>query len=252
MENRSRSKPIRGKLKVYRYLQEDGKLSRYLPLTLACTESNLKQLQSIFSIVYIKPDRGSQGKGIYRLSKRGKKFILESGKKTIYFSTLSSVTHYLAKEQPQKMLAQQGIHLEKVQGRPYDIRAMVQRKPGGKWVCTGIIAKIGAPNKVVTNYSQGGKLSLMNKLFSNLRLSKKEQEIRMNEIEQISLDVAKVLSSKKEHMYQMGIDIAYDQVGKPWIIEVNTLWPALYPIKKVDSSMYQRMLRIAKTYGRYH
>lgn len=148
------------------------------------------------------------------------------------------------------MIIQQGISLETVDGRPYDIRSMVQRKPGGRWTSTGMFSKVGKPNKIVTNYYQGGKIVLLNKLFDQAGLSAEEAESRKKLLAQVSRKIAVFLSKKRSGMYEMGIDFAFDSEGHLWILEVNSRFPQFYPLRRLDRKMYLRMLSFAKSIGR--
>jgi glutathione synthase/RimK-type ligase-like ATP-grasp enzyme len=200
--------------------------------------------------VYVKPNVGSQGKGIYKIIREDERYILRSTglrEKTLELSALYQKLNARAKK---KMIIQEGITLENVEGRPYDIRAMVQRKPNGKWTCTGIFTKVGKPNKIVTNYHQGGKLASLDIVFDKMNLSNDEKELRKQNLHDVALDVAKLLNLRRSGMFEMGIDFAYDREGNVWILEVNSNKPQFYPLKHMNRSMYNRMLSYARSYGR--
>lgn len=59
--------------------------------------------------------------------------------------------------QNETYIVQQGINMITFNKRPFDIRVMVQQKPAGGWETTGILARVAARNKIVTNYHNGGK-----------------------------------------------------------------------------------------------
>src|SRR5690606_25262253 len=140
----------------------------------------------------------------------------------------------IKKRTTKKMIIQQGISLETVDGRPYDIRSMVQRKPGGRWTSTGMFAKVGKPNKIVTNYYQGGKIVLMNKLYAQTTMTEHEIEERLRLLSETSRKVALFWSRKRKGMYEMGIDFAFDDAGRLWILEVNSRFPQFYPLRRLD------------------
>lgn len=245
-----RSNNIRGKLRVHRYLSKDGELKPFLPRTTSFRLKHLKKMLRAFPALYVKPDIGSQGIGVYKISVRSRNFVLRSTSKNRTFNSPYKLYSFLKKNTSGKLIIQQGIPLETVEDRPYDIRSMMQRKRTGKWTHTGIFAKVGKPEKIVTNYYQGGKIVLLPKVFEQLGLSRKEAEERMQHLANISRNVALQLSKKKRGMYEMGIDFAFDQEGKLWIIEVNSRFPQFYPLKRLDRPMYRRMLSFAKSIGR--
>jgi glutathione synthase/RimK-type ligase-like ATP-grasp enzyme len=245
-----KSKGIREKFKVYQYLVKDYNLKKHLPHTTTFTKENLEKMITQYSTLYVKPNIGSHGNGISKIIRTGHRYKLRSGNQTKMFASISSLYQSLASRSNKKMIIQQGITLEKAGGRPYDIRAMVQRKPNESWTCTGIFTKVGYPNRIVTNYYQGGQLYTMDKVFKKMNVSSTVKKSRMDQLTECALNVTRVLSAKRTGMSEMGIDFAYDTEGQLWIIEVNSNQPQFYPLKKVDRTMYNRMISFARSYGR--
>lgn len=247
------SATIVGKLKVYYYLAANHQLNKHLPYTASFSKKNLKRMTESFRCLYIKPNVGSLGIGIYKLETDDEGYLLRSRKRTRRFTDIHSLYRHLLNVKKKKLLIQQAVGLDRVQGNPYDLRAMVQRKPKGKWTCTGVIAKVGKPNKIVTNYHQGGRLVNMSKLFRQLQLSPEEGEERLALIRKTALQIARVLSKKKSGMREMGIDFAVEEESKQlFVLEVNSRQPQFAPIRKVDRAMYNRVMSYARAYGRKH
>ena len=244
------SKRITGKLKVSNYLNKSEKLRYYSPTTKSFNESNLRKMFSLFPMVYVKPNVGSQGKGVVRVERVFNGYQLKTTKMTKVFKNTHTLANYFSSTYDRPLIVQQGIHLEKLKGKPYDIRAMVQRKPGGEWTVTGIFAKLGKANKIVTNYFQGGQLVTMDKLYNESVIDSEIKTERIELIEEISIEVANHLSKFQANMYEMGIDFAFDERGDLWILEVNSRQPQFYPLKWIDRNMYNRILSFAKSYGR--
>lgn len=247
------SKRIKGKLRVYHYLISNKKLKSHLPYSVPFSKETLERTTSQYNLLYVKPNQGSQGKRIVQLKKDPKsgKIIARKTYSRKSFKKVSDLYTYLKNySKKRRMLIQKGIELERVNGKPYDIRVMVQRKPSGKWVCTGMFTKVGLPQKIITNYYQGGKILLLDQVFKDLNLTDKQKKSRYHQLSTISLEVAGTLSSYQKGMHEMGIDFAFDKIGRLWIIEVNTRRPQFHPLKKISPSMYQRMMSFAKSYGR--
>lgn len=148
-------------------------------------------------------------------------------------------------------LIQKGIHLLHYRSCPFDLRVLTQKSPTGQWVSTGIIGRVAAPHKVVTNHHSGGKVqtfeTLMSPYMSNMEIFKLQQLLKG-----LGVSVASQLQKKYHHIKELGLDIAIDQEHNPWILEVNTL-PALFPFKKYipDKEVYRRIHQYAVSYGRY-
>lgn len=249
-----KSNNIRGKLRVHRLIAKDKSLKRLLPSARAFTKKNLNDFSTKYRTIYIKPDIGSLGIGVKRLKPIDKGFQLDSvGNKKQYRKTFTStkkVYDHIRATTKRKLLIQKGVSLAKVDGKPYDIRAMVQRKPKGAWVCTGFLVKVGAKGKIVTNYHQGGKIITLPKLLQQLGYSKEKREATTHFLKKQAVKVAKHLSAHRSGMHEMGIDFAYDNSGKLWILEVNSNHPQFHPLRTIDRTAFNRMMTYAKSYGR--
>ncbi|MFB4162274.1 YheC/YheD family protein [Alteribacillus sp. JSM 102045] len=238
-----------GKLGMYKTLSRNSTFKKYLPTTKNFTYKNLVKMTKKFPTLYVKPQRSSKGRGIYRIRRLKTKYECRSTKRTKTFKNLSNLYKYIKSQSKKKRIIQQGIALEHVAGRPYDIRATVQRKLKGKWARTGINGRVGKKDKIVTNVSRGGQIYLMGELYNKLELSKSEQKKRDRELKSAALNIAEYLSSKNKNIHVLGIDFAYDKQGNLWVLEINSR-PQYRMLKKVDPSMYKRIRKYARSYRR--
>lgn len=249
------SSRIRGKLKVCRYLEDNGTTRRYVPDTVSFGLANLQSMAGRHGSLYIKPDVGSLGIGICKLKKTAAGYTLkESANKsqiTRKFDTLEGAYRHINTRKSSKLIIQQAIAMDRIGGKPYDIRVMMQRKPGGAWTCTGITAKVGRAGKIVTNYHQGGTVMTLRKLHDRLGLAAGEGALRESQLRSAAHSIAKTLSSRKSGMRELGIDFARDRDGRLWVLEVNSNHPQFHPLKSIDRAMYNRMKEYAASYGRY-
>ncbi|WP_255450278.1 YheC/YheD family protein [Alteribacillus sp. YIM 98480] len=238
-----------GKLGMYKTLYKAPILKKYLPITKKFTYKNLIEMTKKYSTVYIKPQKSSKGRGIYRIKPLKNKYECRSTKRTKTFKKLLHLYQYIVNKskKKKKRIIQQGIALDQVKGRPYDIRALVQKKPNGKWVFTGMNSRVGKKNKIVTNLSRGGQINLVGDLFKKLGIPRSEQRRRYKELKRTALNTAKFLSFKKPNIHVLGIDFAYDKKGNLWILEINSR-PQYRMLKKVAPSMYKRMRKYARNY----
>lgn len=147
-------------------------------------------------------------------------------------------------------LLQQGISLAKSNGKPFDVRVMVQKTKAGQWKATAIFCKVGKENKVTTNYSQGGTLNYIDPTLKGAGFDSSTREALKSELRQLGLKVAHIFSKKNSGFKELGLDVAIDDEGKLWILEVNTR-PQFFPLKNLeDKSLYLKILSYAKQYGR--
>ncbi|MGO4184563.1 YheC/YheD family protein, partial [Paenibacillus sp. TAF43_2] len=166
------------------------------------------------------------------------------------YNSVSEAYSQIKKMKSSRLIIQKGISLDRVNGCPYDIRAMVQRKPEGKWVCTGFMVKVGARHKIVTNYYQGGAIYSMKKLGKRQGLSIEATDKRISRLSKVALRISRTLSNKRSGMHELGIDFAYDQKQQLWVLEVNSNHPQFHPLKKLDPAAYKKMKQFAASYGR--
>ncbi|MHA6483060.1 YheC/YheD family protein [Paenibacillus sp. strain BS8-2] len=254
-KRRYASSRIRGKLKVCRYLESDAATRLYVPETVSFGLANMKWMIDRYGSLYIKPDVGSLGIGIRKLERTAAGYSLKEttnrSQRTRKFNTIDGVYRYLHSHNSEKLIIQQAISLDKLDGRPYDIRVMVQRKPGGQWTCTGDSAKIGGAGKIVTNFYQGGSVLTLRKLHDRLGLRAGAGAARERQLRTAAISIAETLSARKSGMREMGIDFARDRSGRLWVLEVNSNHPQFHPMKSIDRKAYERMKEYAASYGRY-
>lgn len=248
------SRNIRGKLRVCKYLKSNEMLKPFVPKTVSFNREQLEKMLTRFDTLYVKPDVGSLGMGIFKLKRVQSGYelyhIVKKKQISNHYKSVAAVYKKIMKVKTSKLIIQKGISLDRVKGCPYDIRAMVQRKPKGKWVCTGFMVKVGARHKIVTNYYQGGAIYSMKKLGAEQGLSAEETDERIKELTQTALRITAVLSKKQSGMHEMGIDFAYDKQQQLWVLEVNSNHPQFHPLKQLDSAAYKKMKTFAASYGR--
>lgn len=221
-------------------------IKRYIPVTRRLTRENLGVMLAEYGMVYIKPERGTHGKGVIRAEAvRGGigSFRYQIDTNTKIFHDYDSFYQSLRKiTKKRSYLVQMGIHLLKYQKRRFDIRVMVQLSPKGIWETTGIIGRVAHPGKIVTNYHSGGKLVAIEKLLMPY-LTGKEQKTQIEKMSVLGVAIAKKLSQKQPNIHQIGVDVGLDLSMKPWIIEVNTS-PDPYIFNKLtDKSMYRKVMK---------
>ncbi|MBO8171319.1 MAG: YheC/YheD family protein [Bacillaceae bacterium] len=248
-----KSQHVRSKWKVHSILSQNPKIKKHLPETRWLTLKNLQELLNTYSFLYTKPNIGTHGKGIMRIEKAGDQgYILYDGKKKTRVKSINRLYRIIRSRIGSiKYIVQEGIELGKSQGRPFDLRMMFQRKPGGPWTCTGIFSKLGKPGLIVTNYHQGGKLDTLENTLAGFGMNEETIEGTREKLANLGAEIARTLHRRYPGMHEMGIDVTLDPQHHIWIIEVNSRRPQFYPLKWFeDKTMYRMMMKFAKSYGR--
>ncbi|WHY19500.1 YheC/YheD family protein [Paenibacillus sp. G2S3] len=256
---------------------QNQSLSLYVPDTRKYDLSVLKEMLALYAMVYIKPDRGSFGIGVMRaeqrtviLSPSQQKtemnttanneeikqqeaqilYILRYAKTAEVFFSPEELHEALQKRiQNRTYLIQKGIDLLRHQDRPFDLRVLAQKAPSGAWETTGMLGRVAAPQKIVTNYHSGGSILSVNTLLKN-HMDPSETLSMINQLKSLGVQIAGQLETTYPGIKEIGLDIAMDQHMDMWLLEVNTL-PSIVVFKLFpDKSIYRRIHRYAVAYGR--
>lgn len=221
-------------------------VAKYIPETKWYQFETLLYMLQKYPVVYIKPDKGTGGGGIIRIRRLAPdrmEYRDLYGRKVMHVSQLY---YWLNKKlnKSQKYIVQHGISLAQINGRPCDIRVLLQ-KPVDKWIISGMIAKVAAPGKIVTNYCKGGQpfeiFNALHLISSNDRIKAKKIFI---ELYYLSKEIAKILNRRFRGLRELGIDVGIDKQNKIWIFEVNTQ-PNFQMFRKLQNKdMYQLIQRV--------
>lgn len=245
------SKSIRNKLTKTEWLRQNARLRPYLPPTKPFNKNNLSAMLERYPTVYFKPTNGSGGNHIIRIRKQGDGYRSKSRSKSRYHPKFDSLYRHLnEKANLRPYLLQKGIRLAATNGRPFDIRVMVQKTNDGQWKSTALFTKIGKPGAVATNYNQGGKIGFIRPTLEAAGYTGDRNDRIQRQLKKMGTDVGTCFDRHLRGFRELGLDVALDASGRPWILEVNTR-PQFYPLKNMkDPSVYRRIVNYAKQYGR--
>lgn len=173
--------------------------------------------------VILKPSGGGGGAGIIKVSSLdGERYQIHAGSLRRVVQGKEAVLHTVRPLfRPKIYLLQPHLSLGRINGRPFDVRVMVQRTRSSQpWQVTGWLAKLAGPGYVVTNVarSRGSVLSLQNAI---LRSGIPKSPDLLSELRKVALAVASCLGKAYPGLREVGLDVGLDQEGKIWIIEAN-------------------------------
>ncbi|MGO4275125.1 YheC/YheD family protein, partial [Paenibacillus sp. TAF58] len=168
----------------------------------------------------IKPTSGSVGDGIIKLSKSSKgkwHLYVKKGKplQKKYENAISFIHQYI---NGKGYIIQEAIPLATYNGNPYDLRVSVQRGERGDWQVIGIVGKVAAKGRQVTNVAKGGKVIRCEELFQASGFQVDETKQSLN---RVALQLAGYLGKKLPHLADVGFDMGIDKYGKIKLIEMN-------------------------------
>jgi glutathione synthase/RimK-type ligase-like ATP-grasp enzyme len=218
------------KWQAYKLLRSHPQIRPHLPQTgLYRSAGQVKRYLARFKGVYLKPVRGSWGKGIIRIRMikglyQVKRTVGRRGKNTLRMVNGPGLIVLLAQYIRAPYIVQQEIPLNRINGRIMDIRALAQRRKDGQWAVTGAVARLGRPKSVVSNLHGGGKAYLLPEALEKMFPHSQE---KINEIIENIHHLTPLILTQLEDYFgpsgEVGLDFGIDKKGKVWFIEANPI-----------------------------
>ncbi|MFC4101523.1 YheC/YheD family protein [Paenibacillus xanthanilyticus] len=221
-------------------IEKEPRLAPFIPDTVRMNELSLRSMLDQYGMVYVKPVHGTYGNGVMRAERRRYGYAYQLGEKMSEHDSLKSLYASILKDTGgKKYLVQRGIHLLLHKGRKFDLRVMAQLSPQGQWETTGVIGRVAAEGKIVTNYHSGGELVPAERLLEPYTDQVRE---KLAQLAELGVITGQTLQRRFPDVYKIGLDIAMESNLKPWILEVNTR-PDPYIFRKHPNPKVFRKIR---------
>ncbi len=214
------------KLYIHSLLWADPEIRPHLAYTVSGTAENVRLMMKSYNTLFIKPNSGSIGAGIMRITRtdKGWKFsyaVRVKGRKRwksiLFTDTLPG--HLLKKLTARKYHIQEALSLATYRGNPFDLRVSVQKDASGDWQVTGMVGKVAPAGRFLSNVGQGGKVHKLAELldeYPNLKAKVVERDIG-----EFALRVVRRLEESIPGLADVGLDIGLTKEGLPLFIECN-------------------------------
>ncbi|MCR8644131.1 YheC/YheD family protein [Paenibacillus sp. N1-5-1-14] len=241
---------------LHTFFDRNKAISSYLPRTALLDPNTLSEYLNTHQSVFIKPNTQHRGVGILKAWKtaNGEFSTIRIKGKTHHFPTTTELyNHIVSTSVEPRYVIQQAIPLSTINKRPYDIRSMMMRVPGGNWEFYGLIAKVAGPTSVITNVSRsrGYALPFDEALKQSLQFKPEQITAIRAQLIDLSVQICNHFNRYKSRTTQIGIDFALDKNGNIWIIEVNFDFPShLLFARLPNRSTYRAIRRMAATIKR--
>ncbi|MBA4542179.1 YheC/YheD family protein [Thermoactinomyces daqus] len=207
------------KWRVAQILEREPELKPHLPETFLYQQPVLQKMFDRFGACYIKPRNKSLGIGVCRLMHKNGAIWIEDAKGAKGEVPFNQLPAWIHKHIHAPVIVQQPISLLTINRRPVDFRVSVQKDGTGQWQVTGIVAKVGKENAVATNVAVGGKARRFDEVMVEAGFTK-PASVR-EKMERVAVMAAKALEKSIPGMADLGLDLAIDEKGDIWIIEIN-------------------------------
>lgn len=236
---------------LFQLVRQSNKLAKLLPETIFLTElDTLRSMLKKHGTLVAKPIHGKAGIGMMRLSRSSSGYQLEyqneQQKKTFqihHTATLWKTLQTLKGQQ--EYLLQQCIPLAHYQGRPFDLRTLLQKNGRGRWGITGIGVRVAGAQSLSTHVPMGGRIAPLETVLKQT-FGAQKNPIRMK-VEKIALELAHYIDQHEEGLLgEMSMDLGIEKNGKVWFFEANAK-----PMKFDEPSIRRRSLHNLVDYALY-
>jgi glutathione synthase/RimK-type ligase-like ATP-grasp enzyme len=242
------------KFDIYQVLANDFDLSAYTPATEKVTsapeviKSLLKHKQ-----ILLKPEFGSQGKGIIVLSlENGQiklvtqhrehlftKLFIKPGHFKLWFQKLLEVQPYLL---------QPFLSLQNEENKPFDIRILLHKNKDGIWAECGRGVRIGQTGNIISNISGGSTICSYDEWKK--ALTSNQLTLLESDLATILQQIPFLLEQQFGRLFELGIDIGVAKDGSVWILDTNSK-PGRKVVAQTSPEKQEDMYRAPLAYTRY-
>lgn len=218
------------KLGVYDALKGDSMLATHLPVTLPFSSAKQVRLlaDQYFDGIILKPAAGMQGRGILHVKRSLGLSIKVNGRTRRNRPFYISFTDDCAAERwinrfisQSAYLIQPYLELSGADGKPFDVRALMQKDLTGDWSLTGIAVRTGQAGSLTSNLHGGGGARPASELIT-AKYGKHEAERLLEQIHTISKKTVERLESSFGRFAELGLDYGIEPCGRLWLIEANS------------------------------
>lgn len=198
-------------------------LNCHIPETWMYNSELLKELIVEEKRLIVKPCYGSQGRRVYLLvHTEDKLFHIYQDTLTPIYTTIDEQAFYQEINQligKTPFIMQRVIKLAKVDNQMVDIRILMQKNKMGNWIYSKGICRVAPPHFFITNRSED--IRELDEVLETWYLNPIEREQVYQKVKSISIRAAQLIEESIGGMGELGLDLAIDQNGAIWIIEIN-------------------------------
>lgn len=246
------------KSSVFQQLSRDEQLKGYLPPTRNVNSwRDVEAMVKTYGRVYLKPARGSLGDHTVELTRASRalfpggypyryRFNLRGGRTRVgyarHLDAVRQALHPLMAVRP--YIVQKAVDLARLDGRPFDLRILVQKDELGRWIMSGVAARVAGPGQITTHVPRGGRRASVEEAMT--AFPPETAAALLQELETMTVAVAKAVEKGSGRNFaEMSMDVGVDGQGRPWLFEVNSK-PLRFDEPTIRRQAQERLLAYAR------
>jgi glutathione synthase/RimK-type ligase-like ATP-grasp enzyme len=206
---------------VLRALKSDPALKPHLPETCEMLSArDAEEWLDRFESVFVKPARGSKGRGVLRIARTDGDRFTVTGQRGQVLTREQLHQLLFTRLTKERHLIQQGLSLVESDGCKIDLRVVLYRDGQRNWRPVATVPRVGAKGQAVTNLALGGRAGTLEWLYGVL----KEQNLPLpsrGQIETVAVKTAAALTKIRPTLAFLGIDIGLDTSGHLYALDIN-------------------------------
>lgn len=215
------SHSVGSKFRVYNKINKGHKFANYLiPFKIIYNEKAIYEYLNNHQKIILKLTSGNQGTGLYYVERVGDKYLVIEKTTKQVLNNIEFDQFIDSKIILDKYLVQQYITCKTINGNTFDFRIHIQKNGQGRWVVTSIYGRIGPPDSIITNISNGGSAVYFEPLLK--QEFPRNHEALAGKLESLGLDLGAHMDEiYGESFDELGIDVGIERNEKIWLYEVN-------------------------------
>lgn len=215
--------PVRlTKLPSYEAIASDPALKYVVPYYAPLSAAALEEAAAQYDVLYVKPSNLSKGRGVCRVYRRGKRWVMEEtgsgGPVRSTYETAEEIIQDLPARGP--YLIQEALDLATYLGNRYDFRALVQKNGTGEWQLSGLVARIAPLEGVVTSPRSGGLVAEALTVLEHSFGRAKGRQV-LYDLTRTCIRIAMRIEEVYGLCVELGLDIGVTKDGSIRLIEAN-------------------------------
>ncbi len=217
------------KQEVYEALKDHDEAKNMIPDTEIYNRYNLEIMLQKYPAVFIKPNDGSIGRGIFKVRcdpLQRYSFAGVSSAAPIWKGpyTFDQLYRQLSSGVVRRnYLIQQAVDLARYNSRVFDVRSQVQKNHSGVWTLTGAAVRVAGKDRFVTHIPNGGKAEVFDEVIIRVFPSSRTRQSIYQQLRKTTALVPGILEEKLGiNLAILTMDLGIDSFGRMWILEVNS------------------------------